>query len=193
MQTQMDRQEWLSEVYRRIGIDEGNRATMYHDTVGIPTIGIGFNLQRDDASEALRSCGCTDVTGVVAGTASLTPPQVESLFRYSFGPIESQARASLATGVYDSMTDARRFVICDLIFNLGNAGWLGFANTRRLLNEAQQKKNAGQQTQAHQLFEEAANHLQASAWYGQVGYRAMRDVAMIRSGVWVDANGDGSG
>lgn len=184
--------QWLAEVQRRIGISEGCRAVMYHDSEGIPTIGIGFNLQRSDARDALQKAGVTDVDGVMAGRTALTDGQISALFTYSFTPIISEARASLADGIFDSMTDARRFVICDLCFNLGEGGWDSFAGTRALLNQAQSAKNAGNLASAHDLFEDAANHLEASAWYGQVGYRAMRDVAMIRVGAWCNATGDGS-
>lgn len=190
----MSNEQWLDEVQRRIGISEGDRTIRYFDSVGVPTIGIGFNLQRSDADSALEQAGVPkdQIAGVKAGTVALTAEQVSKLFAYSFTPIISEARASLAEGVFDSMTDARRFVICDLCFNLGEGGWEGFAATRSLLNQAQAAKNAGNLTAAHNLFEDAANHLQSSAWYSQVGYRAMRDVAMIRAGVWCNATGDGS-
>jgi len=185
------RVSFIDEVRRRIGDDEGDDLKAYRDSLGIETIGVGFNLTRSDARDALAKCGVTDVDGVMNGTTALTPAQDAALFEYSFAPIESEARASLATGIYDSMTDARRFTICDLVYNLGNAGWNDFTNTRALLNEAQAAKNAGQAS-AHALFVLAAEHLEESDWYNQVGLRAKRNVAMIRSGVWVSPTGDGS-
>jgi len=184
---------WLAEVCRRIGINEGRRATMYLDSATPPcrTIAIGFNLERNDARKALASIGVADVGGVMGGHVALTDNQIDALFGYSFAPILSESRSSLAPGIFDAMTDARRFVICDLVFNMGLAGWMAFTGTRQLLNEAQAAKNTGD-ADAHLLFGEAADHLTASCWYTQVGNRAKRDVAMIKNGVWVDAYGDGS-
>ena len=123
--------------------------------------------------------------GVISGKTSLTAEQIDKLFAYAFAPIEAAARDSLAPGVFDSLSDARRFVLCDLQYNLGQRGWLGFPSTRALLNEAQAAKDADDLEKAHALFGIAANHLAASAWDGQVGERAHRDETMIRSGVWV--------
>lgn len=187
----MTREQWLAAVLDRIGDDEGNEAKEYRDSLGIPTIGIGFNLQRADAREALAKCGVSDVEGVMNGTVALTPAQDAALFNYSFAPIESEARASLEAGIYDALSDARRFVICDLVYNLGDAGWTDFAATRSMLAQAQTAKNAGA-ADAHDLFEAAADHLANSAWYTQVGNRARRDVAMIRNGTWVNPTGDGT-
>lgn len=186
--------DWTYEVRSRIAISEGCRAVMYRDSQGIPTIGIGFNLNRDDAQHALVLAGVpvAAVPGVCAGTIPLTTAQIDALFSYSFAPILSEARASLAPGTFDALTDARRFVVCDLVYNLGYEGWLDFAATRSLINQAQQAKTAGKLDTAHALFGIAATHLTNSTWYSQVGYRAMRDVAMIRNGVWVDPEGDGS-
>jgi len=188
----MTRQEWLAEVERRLRINEGCRLTRYLDSLGIPTIGIGFNLQRSDAVHALTSCGVANPQSVILGYDSITQDQADALFLYAFAPIESSARVSLNPGIFDALSDARRFVVCDLEFNLGQRGWLGFPSTRALINEAQAAKNAGQSAQASALFGLAADHLRVSAWDSQVGNRARRDEAMLRSSNWVNADGNGT-
>lgn len=189
----MTRQEWIAEVERRIRINEGCESYCYADSMGIPTIGIGYNLQRGDAQGALAKIGVHDFAGVLARRVALTQQQIDDLFAYSFAPIESNARASLNPGVFDALSDARRFVIVDLEFNLGQRGWLGFPTTRAIINEAQALKNSGKPTRASALFGLAADHLRMSAWDGQVGARARRDEAMMRSSGWANATGDGSG
>jgi lysozyme len=181
---------FVIEVARRIGINEGCKLTRYQDTMGIWTIGIGFNLERSDAAAILRAAGA-NLAAIMAG-GSITVDQAHQIFALCFGGIQEQARGSLAGGVFDTMTDARRFVICDVIYNMGLGGWMDFSGTRAILCTAQKAKNAGQVTGAHTGFGLAADHLTASAWFGQVGDRARRNVAMIRSGEWVDATGDGS-
>jgi GH24 family phage-related lysozyme (muramidase) len=181
---------WLAEVEHRIAINEGQRFTRYLDSVGIWTIGVGMNLQRGDAPAVLKACSID--YAAVMNDKPITQPQCDALFAYCLSGIVDAARASLAPGVYDALSDARRFVLCDLEYNLGQSGWLGFPGTRAILNQAQKTKMAGQLDAAHNLFGVAADHLTASAWFGQVGNRARRNVAMIRSGVWVSATGDGS-
>jgi GH24 family phage-related lysozyme (muramidase) len=186
----MDHQEWSSEVERRITINEGRKSQMYFDTRGIPTVGVGFNLQRTDAPSILASIG-TSLPTVMGGTV-LSDAQIDKLFAYSLQPIEAQARASLQNDHYQSLSDARRFVICDLIFNLGEEGWTDFVTTRSLIDSACHFKIVGDATRAHDFFTQAADHLAQSAWYSQVGDRAKRDVAMMRSSDWVNAEGDGT-
>jgi GH24 family phage-related lysozyme (muramidase) len=188
----MTHSQFVAEVQRRIAISEGSSGTVYTDTTGNPTIGIGYNLNRSDAASAMRLIG-TDIVDVLAGTVTLTQAQIAKLFAYSFAPIENQARASLDPLHYDGLSDARRFVVCDLVYNLGEQGWLDFVNTRAMLDAAcHTKMTTLNAALAHRQFGAVADALMASAWYSQVGDRAKRDVAMMRSSLWVDAEGDGS-
>ena len=188
----MTTQQWQGEVQRRIAIDEGSRSTMYYDTANPPnpTIGIGFNLNRSDARTALADVGAS-YDAVMSGTA-LTDDQIGKLFAYSLSPVVDEARASLQPQHYDAMSDARRFVICDLIFNLGDAGWSSFVNTRGIIDRACHAMRSGDTAGAHTLFAQAADALAQSQWYSQVGNRAKRDCAMMRTSNWCDPNGDGS-
>lgn len=182
----------FAQLQARLGINEGCRATRYFDSEGIPTIGIGFNLTRDDAAEALGKCGVVNVAAVMAGTSPMIPPQINALFAYSIAPIVSEARASLQPGVFDFLTDPRQVAICDMVFNLGAAGWGDFTTTRGLINQGQMLKDQGRLVQAHGLFVEAAQHILASPYASQVGDRAKRNAAMIQTGEYCDPNGDGS-
>ncbi len=93
--------------------------------------------------------------------------------------------------MFDKLSDARRFVIVDLTYNMGAGpdGWGGFHHTQSLINQAVAAQG---QMAAHSLYAQAADALAQSAWYTQVGDRAKRDVAMLRSSNWVDPNGNGS-
>ena len=183
--------EWTAEVRHRIATNEGCRPTLYLDSVGIPTIGIGFNLNRQDAQSALFAAGCPNPLAVMNGTASLTQPMIDALFSYSLRPILSEARASLPVGAFDALSDARRFVICDMIFNLGSEGWMGFAATRQTIGRAQSMVKSNPAT-AHTMFGQAADRMTNSAWFTQVGNRAKRNVAMMRTSGFCSPTGDGS-
>ena len=50
---------------------EGKKSCVYKDTKGIPTIGIGFNLQRDDARSKLAGIGL-NFNDVLSGKTCLS-------------------------------------------------------------------------------------------------------------------------
>jgi GH24 family phage-related lysozyme (muramidase) len=185
----MTPQEWGAEVRRRIAINEGCRLTMYYDTVGVPTIAYGFNLENANAMAILQKAGVADVAGVIAGRTALTQAQADSTFDQMLPGYVSDARGTLATGVFDKLSDARRFVVVDMTYNLGVAGWLGFPSARGAINAA---VAATDDATKRAQYNRAADQMEDSAWYTQVGNRAKRNVAMMRSSGWVDPNGDGS-
>jgi len=49
---------------------EGKRTCMHHDSLGIPTIGIGFNLKRSDAPSLINGVGA-NYNKVLAGSECL--------------------------------------------------------------------------------------------------------------------------
>ncbi len=187
----MTPEEWNDEVRRRIAINEGCRLTMYHDTVGVPTIAYGFNLESDTAAATLAKCGVANPSAVIAGLEPITQAQADATFALMLPGYVSAARGTLGPGVFDKLSDARRFVIVDLTYNMGAGpdGWGGFVRTQALINQG---ANAPDPMTRSRLFGQAADALAQSAWYGQVGDRAKRDVAMLRTSNWVDPNGNGS-
>jgi hypothetical protein len=206
MQIVFSPDQMTAEVERRVAIDEGRSAWVYDDATGtqplgsppwapsifkgFPTAGIGCNLAAVDA--ALFARFGADLAKVLDGTEQLTEPQIDGIFADQLANARADARASLNTGVYDALAQPRQFVLDTVEFNLGQRGWLGFAATRALINQAQAAKEAGKADQAHVLFGLVANHLRASAWDSQVGNRARRCEAMMRTSLWCSATGDGS-
>ena len=174
---------------RRIAVNEGCRLKMYHDTVGVPTIAYGLNLQNADAKEILKKAGVSDVDGVIAGKTALTQAQADSTFDQMLPKYVNDAKGTLDAGVFDKLSDARRFVVVDMTYNLGVAGWMKFPSARAAINAAVAASDAPTQTTQ---YNKAADQMTSSTWYKQVGNRAKRNVAMMRSGNWVDRNGDGS-
>lgn len=126
--------------------------------------------------------------------AGITMAQNDALLDQDIASFASAAAALLPRGIFDAMTPARQVAWTDMSFNMGTGedGLGGFHQTIDLLTRAQRAKDAGNGDAAHQLFEQVGQHLEASAFFGQVGDRAKRDVAMMRTGVLVDQNGDGS-
>lgn len=180
----MTPQQWFAEVHRRIAINEGCRLSMYLDSLGIPTIAFGFNLQR--GIEAFVLCGIKNIAAILSGAEAITQSQADLLLAHDLPTYIASAKASMPNGIFARLSDARRFVITDLVYNLGADGWADFAATRHLIAAAVDTKVPAT---AHALYGEAADHLAASDWAGQVGDRAKRDIAMMRSSEWVPATG----
>lgn len=180
---------WFADATKRMVINEGLKLNRYLDSRGIPTIGIGYNCTR--GVDPLVACGIPNPHAVVAGDTGITESQAYCLFNNDFAFAVSDADASLRKGIYNALSDARRFVIADLCYNMGLATWLGFITTRQLIESAEKAKQAGDAA-AHQLFVEAGEHLKASAYYTQTGDRAKRNVAMLTTGIYCKPDGDGS-
>jgi GH24 family phage-related lysozyme (muramidase) len=185
----------LNEIKRRIGINEGCRTVPYQDTMGIWTVGIGYNLEKGDRAAVLsdlRQAGCINPESVVDVHAPISNAVADKLFSFVLPAYIGAARDSLLTGIFDALTPARQVVLVDLEYNLGQRGWLGFVHTRALINHAQITKNLGDTEAAHNLFGLVADALAQSDWAKQVGNRALRNEAMFRTGIFCSPTGDGS-
>jgi lysozyme len=71
---------------------------------------------------------------------------------------------------WPQLNEARQLVVADLVFNLGLARWLKFAKANAALERDD--------------YAAAADELVDSTWYRQVGRRAVKLVAAMRSGEW---------
>lgn len=124
---------------------EGRRAKPYRDTVGKLTIGVGRCLDdvglRDDEIDFLLG---RDIESVLS-TCSTLP-------------------------YWTALDDVRRLVVCDLVFNLGLAGWRKFAKANAAITRGD--------------YAAAADELQASKWYAQVGRRGKKLTDAMRTGTW---------
>ena len=194
----------LTETANRIKTSEACRLYKYFDTNHIATLGWGLNLNRSDLQALLQGAGANAAAVLAAPTATTSRPsdakpacitqsQADALFAAILPGYITAVSTLLAGGIFDSLLGPRQFVWVDMGYNLGigDGGLPSFDGTIALLNAAQKAKNAGSPS-AHTAFETLADHMQGLAWFGQVGNRSKRDVAMMRSGVWCDPNGDGS-
>ena len=150
-----------------IEVNEGRKAKVYNDTKGHPTVGIGFNLDRGNARAVMKSLGI-DYDKVRAGQAILTDAQINHLFDHDVRTATSDAKEVVGSKTFGELSEGRRIVVIDMVFNLGKAG---LANFRKAISAIQQGN-----------YNEAAKQMKDSAWYGQVGDRAKRNVEMMRSG-----------
>ncbi|MFT3764151.1 MAG: glycoside hydrolase family protein [Minicystis sp.] len=117
---------WKSSLADQLALAEGRSNTMYLDSavpVRHPTIGIGFNLDRDDAREKIEALGY-DFDQVYAGNQSITDADAQSLFAGDQATAESTARSWFPN--FDTMSADRQKALTDMAFNMGS--WKKFPN-----------------------------------------------------------------
>lgn len=182
----MESKDFQAEFERRAQINEDRRPRLYYDDRGIPTIGIGFNLQRPDADAILHKVASS--LHVVMLGATLTDTQIDQLFSISFAPILGQCLALIPN--FNALSDARRMAIADMCFQMGygDDGLGGFTNTLALIDEAAIETDPDTK---HADFAQIGQNLKLSAWYRQSGDRAKRNISMIVSSSLVDPKGTG--
>ena len=152
-----------NEVAQMIERHEGKRNKVYLDTMGIPTIGIGFNLNRYDAMNRLKGLGL-DYNKVRNGQQYLTDKQIYSLFKEDLQEAIQSAMSFLPN--FQEHSAKVQSVIIDMAFNLGSYRLKQFKNFREAL--------------INKDYQTASNEMINSKWYGQVGNRSIELKNIIR-------------
>jgi lysozyme len=145
--------ENLQKLIAELRRDEGVRYSVYKDTKGIDTVGVGHNLQAKPMP-AGWSCPLNDVQ-----VNSLLDDDLEDVFH----------DLDRALPWWTDLNDVRMRVIANLCFNMGINRLLGFT---KALTAARQGK-----------YDIASAELLNSTWATQVKGRATRLADMMRKGV----------
>lgn len=142
---------------------EGLRLKKYPDSRGIWTIGRGFNLEAQGARAVCVQAG-VDYDAVMAG-AAITLDQANRIFDHQYSATAAEARQAIP-GI-DGEPDNLGAVVCDMIFELGLAGFLAFHNAIA----AMRARN----------WPAAIAGMRASKWAKQVPSREENDVALLEA------------
>lgn len=129
---------------------EGFRNYAYNDSLGIKSIGVGFNLERHDAKDLLS------VVGANINDLYLTDDQVYKLLDITIDEAITHTKKIITS--YDSHPEYVKLVLCDMMFNLGPNRFSAFKN---MIRAVEQKDYL---TAAHEMVN--------SKWYSQVGNRS---------------------
>lgn len=129
--------------------DEGVRYSPYLDTVGIPTVGVGHNLNAKPLPDGW--------------TYPLIDAQVDQLLADDLKEVFDGLDARMAW--WRKLDYARQRVLVNMAFNLGIAGLLGFNNTLAAVQQGR--------------YSAAGAGMMASKWAHQVGDRADRLAEMM--------------
>lgn len=141
---------------------EGEYLVVYKDSRGTPTVGVGFNLRRADARTQLAAVGA-DYQKVLKGEARLTKAQSQKLLDICLAEAEQRARAFCQS--FDDQPPAVRVLLIDMAFNLGN--------------RLRQFKRF-QAALAARDYDKAAQEIQDSKWYTQVGRRGRAHIKTLK-------------
>lgn len=144
--------------------DEGFRESVYRCTAGKLTIGVGRNL--DDVGirpEETTALGITKASVVKNG---ITRAQAYALLDYDIACVEKSLDKNLPW--WRSLTDNRQRVLLNMCFNMGIRTLLEFHNTLNAIKNGR--------------YEAAVAGMGKSKWARQVGRRAVRLQAMMRTG-----------
>ena len=129
--------------------DEGVEYMPYLDTMGIPTVGVGHNLRAVPLPKIW--------------TYPLSDEQVDTVLAADLVEVFVQLDDKLPW--WRKLDYERQRVICNMAFNLGINGLLGFKNTLAAVE--------------HGRYSAAGAGMAASKWATQVGARADRLVDMM--------------
>jgi lysozyme len=124
---------------------EGERTFPYRDTTGHLTIGVGRNLSEK----------------------GLSPDEIDHLLTNDVVEVLDVCRG---LPYWNHLNDARRIVVADMVFNLGERGFHTFKKMEEAL--------------LHELYDEAAREMTDSTWFRQVGRRSHKLVKAMRTGLW---------
>ena len=145
-------------------LNEGLNYSVYLDSLKIPTIGVGFNLERKDAAMCLLSLGL-QYDDVISGSVSLTDLQIRELLGKDIAMAVHDTKSIF--GDLSEVSDERKIVLYDMAFNLGQARLSQFVN---LVSAVKKSK-----------WNSAAREMRNSKWANQVGRRAAWNIFIMKN------------
>ena len=129
--------------------EEGVRYSAYKDSLGILTIGVGFNIDGDHGG-------------------GLDDTEIDFILQHR---LEKAASAAADYAWFDALSTNRKFVVIDMIYNMGAKTFAQFHGTQHSIAVGD--------------YEGASRGMLASRWSVQVGKRAERLARIMRTDEWV--------
>lgn len=154
----------ISQILPRVIKHEGAKPKVYTDSRGIPTVGIGFNLTREDSVSRLQEVGA-NFQKIKSGQASLTDAQMQSLLKTDLAAAKTSAESLVPN--FNQLPINVQGVLIEMAFNLGKKGLSEFKN---FLSNVSMRN-----------WTEAADEMLNSSWANQVGNRADTLADIVRT------------
>lgn len=153
----------IDRLKRRIRTEEGLVLRPYRCPAGRRTIGYGWNLDARKLPEYIDFH--------LMENGEITEEMAEYLLDVAVSEAVEAARRYTGDEIWRGLTPARREVLADMAYNLGEGGLMRFETLRRCLKMAD--------------YDGASQAMRNSKWYRQVGERARS-----LSGVMMTGNDD---
>ena len=141
---------------------EGLRLQVYRDTAGNKSIGYGHNLIGGNNTHVV-AVGASP-SALIDGEATITVEQADKLFDLDMADLRYAVQRLVPE--YNSMPKQVQGVLSDLVFNMGAGTLSHFHNTLDAFRDRR--------------FSDAADGLENSQWYGEVGCRSKAIVEALR-------------
>ena len=141
----------------QLKVDEGNRLKVYKDSLGIDTIGVGFNLQEPANKEVFKKVTGMTVEEAKKGKA-ITQEQSDLLLEHTVGNSEKEVRGLVKN--FENLTPDQQDALTNFVFNVGINTAKTFKNTLAAVERGDGKA--------------AAEGIRKSKYYKQVGARGER-------------------
>jgi GH24 family phage-related lysozyme (muramidase) len=141
---------------------EGRKPSVYEDSAGNPTVGVGFNLNRPDARAKLQAVGA-DYDAVLKGQP-LSNQQIESLLNTDINTAIAGSKRVVPS--FPQQPSIVQLVVANMVFNMGVQKFTQFAKFKQAL-------------EAHD-YARAADEMQRSQWFHQVGRRGRELTQKVR-------------
>jgi lysozyme len=145
----------IDSIRDRVIDHEGKRNTVYKDSRGIPTIGVGFNLNRQDSNALLTQVGANPGQ-IKRGQSKLSNKQINTLLNNDLKKSKEDAKQLVKN--FTGLPSEIQGVLIEMVFNLGKFGLAKFKKFLDYINKKDWKK--------------ASIEMLDSDWSKQVGRRS---------------------
>lgn len=145
---------------------EGYSERVYTDAQGHPTVGIGFQLDKEGAQQKIESLGL-NYQAVVEGTQSLNDDQIKQLLNADIATATKEVQELVSN--FDDLPEDRQEILVDLVLEIGEAELSNHSD----FVEAVESKD----------WELAAEIIKNTHWYEEAGLRAHSIVNVLKDGL----------
>ena len=146
--------------------DEGFRKGVYEDTMGIKTIGYGFNLERAGSQEALDAANITSsLEDLKSGKMQLTEEEASRLMMGEMGHFRKVAENYVGKETWGILGQNKQGILTNMAYNMGEGTLNKFKNLRAAIVAGDWKQ--------------AQVEMKDSNWAKQVHGRADRLIARM--------------
>ena len=146
--------------------DEGFEAGVYKDTMGIKTIGYGFNLERAGSQEALDAANITSsLEDLKSGKMKLTKEEASRLMMGEMGHFRKVAENYVGKETWGKLGQNRQGILTNMAYNMGEGTLNKFKNLKAAIIDGDWKQ--------------AQAEMKDSNWAKQVKGRSDRLIARM--------------